>query len=176
MTVFQDCIRQQLAAHPSMMPRDVVKLCYQAACGAEHLLGDLGGAKAYLEEELASVPEREEPLFEQISAEVCRVNLGAWKRTGMPSRWLFRMFTATVFQTDGKQKLSAYLDVAEKVLQEANFDMDAWRTYLTDYKEQGMPAVRHTEQYREAEQPAYRIVGTQYLKLLPGFGEGEAAD
>ena len=167
MTVFQDCLRQQLLDHPSMLPRDVVKLCYQAACGAEHLLGDLNGAKAYFAEEFASVPERDEPLYEWISEEVCRVNLGAWKRTGMSSEWLFRMFTGTVFQADGKQRLTEYLDAAEEVLRGVDFDMDAWRIYLTDYKKQGMPAVRHTEQYREAEQPAYRIVGTQYLKLLP---------
>lgn len=171
MTVFQDCLRRQLIDHPSMLPQDVVKLCYQAACGAEHLMGDLGGAKVYFAEEYASVPERDEPLFEQISVDVCRVNLGAWKRTGMPSRWLFRMFTATVFQTDGKQKLSAYLDAAEKVLRDADFDMNAWQAYLIDYKERGMPAVRHSVQYREAERPAYRIVGTRYMMLLPKANE-----
>lgn len=163
MNVFQECLRQQLTAHPSMQPRDVVKLCYQAACGAEHLLSDLEGARKFLDEEFVSVLPREEPLYEQISEEICRVNLGAWKQRGLPAEELFRLFTATVFHADGKQRLIEYLSVAEAVLQETDFDMDAWKAFITDYQKDGMPAVRHSEQYRTAEQPAYRIVSAELL-------------
>lgn len=166
MEVWKDCLRQQLQLHPSMQPRDVVKLCYQAACGAEHLLSDIDGAKQYFEEEFASVSLREEPLYEQISDSVCRVNLGAWKQKGLPAEKLFRMFTGTVFQTDGKQRLTAYLSAAEAVLRETDFDMEAWAQFLSDYMENGMPAVRHSERYRAAEQPAYRIVGIQWIQSL----------
>ena len=31
-------LKEQFVLHPSMMPSDVAKLCYQAAMGAEHLL------------------------------------------------------------------------------------------------------------------------------------------
>lgn len=164
--IFQNCLRQQLQAHPSMQPRDVVKLCYQAACGAEHLLSDLNGARRFFEEEYASVPATEEPLFEQISEDVCRVNFGAWKRMGLPPEGLFRMFTETVFQSDGKQRLTAYLSAAEAVLSEMDFDMETWRAFLSDYQKDGMPAVRHSVEYRAAEQPAYRIVGTQWIQSL----------
>ena len=158
---------QQLQAHPSMQSRDVVKLCYQAACGAEHLLSDLEGARAYFEEEYASVPHKEEPLYEQISSKICRVNLGAWKQSGMPSEWLFLMFSATKFSGVGKSVLPAYLKAAEEVLRQVGFDMDAWSAYMAEYRAMGMPAVRHTEAYRRAEQPAYRIVATEYVKQLP---------
>lgn len=166
MNVFRNCLRQQLQAHPSMQPRDVVKLCYQAACGAEHLLSDLDGARRFFDEEFAAVPPRDEPLFEQISEAVCRVNLGAWKQKGLPADELFRMFTATVFQRDGKERLTACLSAAESVLEERDFDMEAWRQFLSDYKDSDMPAVRHSAQYRAAEQPAYRIVGTKWIQSL----------
>ena len=167
MNVFRQCLLQQLRAHPSMQNRDVVKLCYQAACGAEHLLSDLEGARAYFEEEFASVSPKDEPLFEQISSEICRVNLGAWKRRGIPCEWLFSMFTATKFSGAGKKVLPAYLAEAEAVLQETGFDMDGWHAYMAEYRAEGMPAVRHTEAYRAAEQPAYRIVAAEYVKQLP---------
>ena len=35
---FTTCLREQLRRHPSMQPQDVIKLCYQAARGAEHLI------------------------------------------------------------------------------------------------------------------------------------------
>ena len=167
MVKFQQCLREQLKAHPSMQSRDVVKMCYQAACGAEHLLSDLEGARAYFEEEYASVPHKEEPLYEQISSEICRVNLGAWKRSGMPREWLFDMFTATKFRGAGRDALPVYLDAAEEVLREVGFDMDMWSAYRSVYCAAGMPAVRHTEAYRKAEQPSYRIVAVEYAKLLP---------
>ena len=166
MEVFKNCLQKQLCNHACLMPQDVVKLCYQAACGAEHLLSDLGGAKDYFDAEYRAVSPRNEPLYEPISAEVCRINLGAWKAAGLPSEWLFRMFADTVFQTDGKIRLQDYLLAAEAVLEAVGYDMDAWHSYLTAYKAQGMPAVRHSAQYRAQEQPSYRIVCTKYLSLI----------
>lgn len=166
MMEFKRCLLQQLQMHPSMQSRDVVKLCYQAACGAEHLLSDTAGARAYFEEEYASVPNKDEPLYEQISSHICRVNLGAWKRSGMPKEWLFSMFAATRFSGGGREQLPLYLKAAEEVLQENGFNMDAWRTYLAEYRRAGMPVVRHSEIYRKSEQPAYRIVAAAYMKQL----------
>ena len=34
---FEECLRKQLKNHPSMAARDVIKMCYQATFGAEHL-------------------------------------------------------------------------------------------------------------------------------------------
>lgn len=167
MEVFKKCLRQQLQAHPAMQPRDVVKMCYQAACGAEHLLSDLDGAKRFFDKEFAAVAERDEPLFERISETVCRVNLGAWKRRGLPAEQLFQMFTGTVFQTDGKQRLTEYLAAAETVLLETGFPMDAWYGFLEEYKKDGLPAVRHSELYREREKPAYRIADAMYMERFP---------
>ncbi len=167
MRVFRDCLSRQLRLHPAIEARDVVKLCYQAACGAEHLLEDVAGAQRYFEEEFAAAEPREEALYEQISEGVCRVNLRAWKQKGLPAQWLFRMFTGTVFSTDGKQRLHSHLSAAEEVLRGHGFCMDAWNHFIDRYQAEGMPAVRHSESYRAAEHPAYRIVDTAYLPLLP---------
>ena len=166
MNRFEECLRAQMLAHPSMTAQDVVKLCYQAACGAEHLLEDLSGAKAYFQEEYALVQSTEEPLYEEISEHICRVNLGAWKREGLPSEQLFELFSNTVFQTDGKRRLTDYLGAAETVLRCMEFPMQEWHDYIAAYKEQGMPAVRHSVRYREAERPAYRIVSSAYVPCM----------
>ena len=93
-----------------MQPQDVVKMCYQAAFGAEHLLSDLDGAKSYLEKEYAEVVATEDELYEQISDTVCRINLSAWKANGLPLEWLFRMFVASCkVEQNGKAKFTEYL-------------------------------------------------------------------
>ena len=167
MNRFQACLKEQLQRHPVMQARDVVKLCYQAACGAEHLLSDMSGAYQYFCEEYEGLTPYDGDLYEQISQDVCRVNMACWKYKGLPKEWLFRIFTGTVFDADGKARLEAYLSAAEEVLNAEGFDMPAWYAFLEIYRADGMPAVRHTEAYRAAEKPAYRIVNTAYLPLLP---------
>ena len=79
-------LKEQCARHPSMEARDVLKLCFQAAFGAEHILSDVNKAKDYFFREFEYVSPTDEPVFERISDEVCRVNLGAWKKEGIPAK------------------------------------------------------------------------------------------
>ena len=54
---FEYYVRQQLERHKSIQPQDIVKLCYQAAYGAEHMLADMEAAKKYFYTEYDSVSE-----------------------------------------------------------------------------------------------------------------------
>ena len=47
----KEYLREQVALHPSMQPQDVVKLLFQAAFGAEHLLTDKDAAFRWLQKE-----------------------------------------------------------------------------------------------------------------------------
>ncbi|MBQ8837231.1 MAG: ECF transporter S component [Clostridia bacterium] len=157
---FERLLCQQYKLHPSMKPRDAVKLCYQAAFGAEHLLSDINAAKSYLFEEFERIEGADLPLFEQISAEICRVNIAAWKHAGLKKEWLFNMFCGTVREKRGSPELfKSYLETAKATLNLAGFD-----EFLADYVG---GAVHHSEEYRTAEHPAYRIVDTRYARLIP---------
>lgn len=167
---FEKYLTEQIELHPSVMPQDIVKLCYQAAFGAEHLLSDINSAKAYFHEEYAETVAKDIPLYEKISDNVCRVNLAAWKKAGLPSEWLFRMFAGSSgVQNNGKYTFFDYLKTAEKVLLQlhTNFSFSDWQEYLSGYKKQGLTTVHHSIEYRECEKPAYRIVNSRYMRLLP---------
>lgn len=53
---------EQLKNHPSMQLSDAVKLCYQAAFGAEHLLSNTDRARAYLMAEFDDVSITDEQI------------------------------------------------------------------------------------------------------------------
>ncbi len=167
---FADCLRSQLAAHPAMQPRDILKLCYQAARGAEHLLADAARAQAYFDREYAATPaDATLPLLEMISPDVARVNLAVWKAANLPAEWLFRMFlhTASVPQ-GGENLLDTYLAEATALLAElAPFPLTDWQEALAQWRDAGTPAVHHSEQYRALEKPAYRIVKAGFGRILP---------
>lgn len=163
-------LMQQLAMHPSIQAQDLVKLCYQVAYGAEHLLSDLHAARNYLEKEYALTEANDIALYEAISDDVCRVNLAAWKFKNLPPEWLFQMFAASSDRKGGSKELFFdSLQAAENIVKQGHTGISQkdWQTYVTEYKKIGMPAVHHSTQYREHETPAYRIVNAKYIRLFP---------
>lgn len=167
---FHDYLMKQLTLHPYMQPQDIIKLCYQSAFGAEHLLSDVNAAKIFFHAEYNSVPETNCILYEEISDSICRINLSAWKASGMPAEWLFHMFVNTVAVPQSeKDVFMQNLRAAEKLLQDIHiaFPFDEWNSYLNKYKDAGMPSVHHSQIYRDMEHPAYRIVNKRFLRLLP---------
>lgn len=163
-------LREHLKKYPYMQPQDIVKLCYQAARGAEHLLKDEEAARRYFEEEYAQVPAQEGLLFEKISPDVCRVNMAAWKSSGMPSEWLFRMFVMSTLEFNRREHLlEEYLDIADRIVrtESMTFSPKKWDDYIESYKLDGMPATHHSSIYRNCIHPAYRIVNTRCLCILP---------
>lgn len=160
----------QINMHPSTEPQDIVKQCYQAAFGAEHLLKDTEASKRFLQEEYTSVTPQDMALYEVISDEVCRVNLAAWKHRGLPLSWLLRMFVSSACAKENSASIFAdHLKAATELVTagQVGFDLDEWQSYLDSYKAAGMPAVHHSDRYRECETPAYRIVSSRYIRLFP---------
>ncbi len=168
--MFEMYLLEQLLKHPSAQPQDVVKMCYQAAFGAEHLLADVNAARSYLEKEYSEICANDDPLYEELSEDICRVNLSAWKAANMPLDWLLRMFldSATV-SNSGTQQFYEYLCIAGTVIggNPVAFSPAEWDQYLLDYHATGIHAVHHSAQYREHEKPAYRIINRKFTRILP---------
>ncbi len=165
---FQDYFKQQALLHPSMGPRDVVKLCYQATYGGEHILRDLAAAERYFNAEFERLTPLAGELYEQISPEICRVNMAVWKQRGLPGSWLFRLFCLSSERKKGsEEELAQRLQLAEDCFAVLSFSREDWQAFLTEYRALGGGAVHHSSRYREAEAPAYRLLHTDLLPLLP---------
>ena len=162
---FTTCLLAQLQRHPAMQPQDVIKLCYQAARGAEHLLTDTARARAWFDQEYTSTPaDASLPLFEPISENVARVNIAAWKAANLPAEWLFRMFVHTAgVPMGGEELLNRYIAEADGQVSH----LPGWAEALATWRESGMPAVHHSDAYHAAEKPAYRIVNRRFQCILP---------
>lgn len=159
------CLQEQMRLHPAMQPQDVLKLCYQAAHGAEHLLTDADRAREYFDREFAAVPaDASIPLAEDISDTITRINLGAWKAAALPPEWLFRIFAHTANAPADSAPLADCLAEATILCAPA---MPGWDAALSAWQDAGMPPVHHSEAYRAAERPAYRIVHRSDRALLP---------
>ena len=165
--MFRQYLAEQIKLHLSMQPQDIIKLCYQATFGAEHLLGDMVRVKGYFDTEFLNTPENDAPLAEFLTEDVCRVNLAAWKKLKIPQEWLFNLFVqaAGVKRDGGEASFWEYMSLAEGL----PFDASEWQTAVNEYKKGGVRPVHHSEKYREAEKPAYRIISGIYTRLIPLF-------
>ena len=168
---FKNQLRTQAALHPSLQPQDALKMCYQAAFGAEHLLKDEASARAYLASEWESTPgDANAALYERISNEVCRINLSAWKGLNLPMEWLLQLFIHSCKPLpNALNRFFAFLGSVDALCaaDALPFGMDEWKLAKEDYLHLGVHPVHHSDVYRAAEKPAYRVMDAAFLRLLP---------
>ena len=169
MNCFEDTVKAQAAAHTSAQPVDLIKLCYQAAFGAEHLLADKERARAYFDREYEATSPTDELLFEEISENYCRANIGAAKAKGVAPEKLFEAFylTACEKSESGKSFNSLLNAVGELAKSGAlPFSATVWESALSEYFSLGGGPVHHSEEYRQAEHPAYRVIAKKHINEL----------
>ena len=167
----KDILQYHVATHPSMTARDAIKLCYQATFGAEHLLTDITRAKAYFDREWQQTPAADTPVAEPLSENYVRIALGAWKHFGLPPQWLFKMFFDTASTPSGAstEELTTKLNEVAALAADGEMPFSAalWQDACNEYLQNGGGAVHHSESYRAAEKPVYRVVSRRYTDLIP---------
>ncbi|HSL93030.1 MAG TPA: hypothetical protein VK905_00325 [Bacillota bacterium] len=152
---------EHYAKYPLMSIQDMVKLLYQNEFGSGHFVRSESDSLARLTEECKSLPDAEDDeLFEDIGNGLCRLNLaGISNRLSLLT--LNRLFVVTANSETGstsgfEEKLNVLRQLC--LTRALPFPLPELEEYLTRYKEQGYPAVSHSEAYRTSYQPAYRLV------------------
>lgn len=148
--------------YPLMEPTDAVKLIYQNEFGGGHLIRDEARCTAYLYREYDSVAQSPDvPLTEEIGNGMVRVNLRALDAHGyLPEALAADFIRSAAAHTGSKDTFLAKLELLRRSAAEGHFsftpeELDA---YLHAYAESGYPMVSHSDAYRNAYSPAYRIV------------------
>lgn len=137
--------------------RDVYKTLYQRTYGPAHILRDIETSKRYLEDELNRIKAEEEvEMLETISADgsVARLNLQRAKYEGMDSDRIMKIVvrSAGIFPVKND-----FLSVWNDMLKWMEEDEHTHQlTHLA--KSDDPPPVHHSERYRKAHKPHYRVV------------------
>lgn len=160
MTDRNEALIAHFARYPLMMPRDAVKLLYQSVFGSGHLIADPAQAAQRLSQERATCALLDTPAFEPIGGGFCRMHLGARALEGIPDAALCALFLrAAQIQGSREEFQSALADLQQLTARNvAPFSPQALRDYLRDYCTAGFGPVSHSEPYRLAYRPAYRVV------------------
>lgn len=175
-TAFETLLKEHAARYPLMRPRDAVKLCCQLEYGGGHLIQDRVASLSRLRAEVQGlVSERtiKEPLFDPIGGGLSRLHLGAFAGDAPTLETINGAFVYSAAQTQGTSEgLEHKLRALEALCSKGDlpFTGPELMDYLAGYRAQGCPMVSHSEAYRVAYAPAYRVVLSEFEALFPLLG------
>lgn len=168
MNELRKIIKQHAKKYPVMQPCDAVKLIYQNEFGGGHLITDKKQSLAYLCHEYASISqEKDMPLFEDIGNGIIRVNISSIDANGLSIEELNDMFVISSGSIKGsKGSLIKKLRVLEEETARGvfGFDSNELKCYLEEYISSGCLPVSHSNEYKKAYNPAYRVILKKLLK------------
>jgi hypothetical protein len=156
-------IEEHFARRPLMRVTDVYKLLYQGVFGVGHFMGE--AARERLQEEAGRIDPEDhlwEPLIERVSSDgsMVRVNLRTFLRRRLPLDRLFKIMKETAaLESMAEDFLSGWRAFNELV--EAGIiavDKGELERLNRELDEDGIRPRHHSEAYRDAYYPAYRVV------------------
>ena len=165
---FEEILRIHAEKYPKMQPTDAVKLAYQSEFGGGHLIKDSKMSLYWIEKELSSISEScDTELYELIGGGLCRVNLAALKKNNLTPEKLNEVFVSSANEVKGsiaefERKLESVVELTKTGV--FHFAPQSLYEYLREYRKAGYPPVSHSEEYRTAYHPAYRVVLLKYLE------------
>lgn len=147
---------------------DLLKLLYQRHCGCGHFAPAKEAAQARLQQEwAATAADPSFPLWEPIGGGYARLHLAAAKAAGIPGELILRIFCASAMPASEQnyRELEAALTCLQP--EAMGISPERWQKCLKTWEEQGKPPVSHSQAYRDAYHPAYRVVTERFARWLP---------
>ena len=162
-------LTDQAARYPRMQVQDLYKFLHQAALGSEHAVRDTAMARDWMDREIASLDTAAfEPVIDPLSpdSQLVRVNLRPYLRNGGDPEQLLRAFIRTANEYPGDPAvLERFWSIAVAMCTEGGlpFPVTEMETFFAARREQGFPAVHHSEDYGRLYRPAYRVILREFL-------------
>ena len=145
--------------YPRAEPTDLLKLVYQAAFGAGHLVSDPAAVLDRLVREMRDAPVTDR-LTEPIGGGLLRIYLGDAREAGIAPETIAEGFCRAARRAPEPALLDRMLAALTALAGEGAFAFSeqALRRELALWEAAGRPLLRHSESYRAAYAPAYRLI------------------
>ncbi|MEO8156655.1 MAG: hypothetical protein ABI648_02585 [Betaproteobacteria bacterium] len=159
-----------LARYPAMQLDDVYKLLHQAALGPGHAVANPVAARKRLDEEIAALGEESAELLQDVispDGRLGRVHLRPYLASGGDRDALHRAFVETANSYPASpDKLAKFCGCLGDLAAAGGipFAREEVVTYFGKIASDGYPAIHHSEAFRNAYRPAYRVVAIDLLQ------------
>lgn len=168
MEQLKQILEEHRKRYSKMLIEDLAKLIYQHEFGCGHFITDKQASLYRLKQEMTKTKMGEATLFEDIGNGFSRLNLQAAKGKLSPEL-INSFFVRTAEVSSGTiEEFTQKLELIKEFYPANEVD-----SYLQGYKAKGYPAISHSQIYKSAYNPAYRVVGTIFSHYLALFLEIE---
>jgi len=163
-------LAQHLQRYPRLALADIYKLLHQAALGPGHAVKNTAAARAALLSEAAELGDGPaDPVVDPISPDgrLARIHLRAYVAARRDLDQLAEAFLQTAAGYTGSADKLAKFCACLGDLADAGgipFSRAEVAAYFEPIIAQGYPVVHHSDTYRAAYRPAYRVVDIQQLE------------
>ena len=163
----EEFVHRQLQTYPQSRLLDLYKSCFHDYMGAEHLVSDRQGVKAYLDEELNTttlndlMPWNYEPCG--IDSNYYRVSIRTIKENVISENMLLNAFirSANTPKRLSVEEWSKRWHVIIGTIDQMQLGLPYYqqdKAFIDSILSVGRYAISHSPEYREAYHPHYRIV------------------
>lgn len=145
--------------------QDIFKYLYQMCFGCEHMVNNYSTALEWIKREMETATEDDLPDVEMLGDKFCRVHLKLLRKSGSPEQLTELFVRSAQRQEDGMERLEQELQNLVRLAREGriSFTEKDVITAIDEWKKLGFPAIHHSERFREAHHPAYRVIKQEYL-------------
>ena len=149
--------------YPLMTTQDFVKLIYQNEFGCGHFVSDKKASLERIKKEISESYEKNQ-IFENIGGGYTRLFLRKNIENMISAEIINKIFLMSAEKSGSlesfKEKLKLFWETC--LNGDIGLDLEEAKKYLSEYEKQGFPMVSHSEQFRKAYNPAYRVVKNQF--------------
>ena len=155
-------IRDHAKRYPAMRPIDAIKLIYQSEYGAGHLIKDRASALRRLSDERKDLCAAKQSGIEEIGGGYVRLYL---KDCPLSDELLLNVFSMPPERTGNDDSFANRIAILRSLVNEGIFGFTA--DELDRTIDSFTPIPSHSQEYREAYAPAYRVIDRRFVALIP---------
>lgn len=151
-------LKKHLESHPLAQARDAVKFLYQRSFGGGHMITDAASCRERTAAETA-LAQGTAP-HELLGGGLGRLSLTTARDAGLSPSTAADMFIITA-NTHTPDSAAFHMALSEAL------PLPGWHDFTVRYKEAGCPSLHHSDAYRAAYRPAYRVVRSAFIAIVP---------
>ena len=160
-------ILNQFQTYPQLELQDLMKFLYQSSFGCEHLLSNPDTVKKQIQQELDTKLDTCNSI-EYLDGDYVRLHLNY----GLSVNTLSTLFILSSQQEkNGKEQLEEKLQILIDMIsnKELPFPLNNAKLTLLKWKEDGYPAIHHSNTFNQLYHPSYRLIHKKYVPFLKLF-------
>ena len=155
--------------YPALEVRDIFKFLFQSSFGCEHLVASEEIALDYVKKEYERMPKSDRTnRIDPLDGDYVRVHLSCLNDRLTPEVLARYFCLSAKKEPEGKARLVEKLGIARELIVDGTLPLplSEFDELHTKWRDAGYPAIHHSDAFREAYHPAYRVISREYSELL----------